>query len=188
MEFLFIALAVVFVIALCPYVRMLCKRISMAAALTRCCKKNNYNLIKNSILWFLGGKNGSKCDFYVETPNNVYAVKLWGMRGYNTKLCFTKDGKYYIKGYGMWLLFGGSFIGGSVSRRRSVNGYDFRSNFREEWYVKRFTPVLLVNPVCADIMKEGKDERLLPVVWGEDVNGASVYKITRFIGELEARK
>ena len=31
-------------------------------------------------------------------------------------------------------------------------------------------------------------ERLLPVVWGDDVNGASVYKITRFIGELEARK
>ena len=188
MEFLLIIITVTAVIILWPYVRIFLKRLEMATEISKCCKKNGYKLIKNHSLWIFGSKNGNKCDFYVETPNNVYSVKLWGMPNYKTKLCFTQDGKYYVKGYGIWLLFGGHFVGGTSSRPRPVSNYDFRSNFREEWYIKNFIPVLLVNPVCADIMKEGKDKNLLPVVWGESVNGASIYKITRLIGELEARQ
>ena len=192
MELLIIVIAVILVIILWPYVKVFFKRISLAAKITGCCRKNNYKLIKTHIFWFLGGKNGSKCDFYIETPNNVYSVKLWETLDKMSKLYFTKDGKYYFKSYGMWLLFGGHFVGGSSSRPQRLKRYDFRVNFRDEWYIKGFTPVLLINPVCADILREISDSsgnaRTVPVGWGETVNGASVYKLTRFIGELEVRK
>ena len=75
--FLFI-LSVVLVINLYPYLRTGVKRVLMVGKLKKFCRENEYMLIPVGRFWMFAHRLGKNCDFYIETPDTVYSVKLFG--------------------------------------------------------------------------------------------------------------
>ena len=167
-------------------VRILIKRLSLYFRLTSVCRKNGARLIPTHLLWMFGGRNGVTCDFYIEAPDTVYSVKLFPMHRYHTELHFTDDGKYYIRSFV-------AFAAGILtklpvdSKRKTLTDYDLLHDFRSEWHMKRFCPVLLINPVCREIRYVTRnDSKILGA--GEMVNGMHIYPLSRFLGGLEVKK
>lgn len=163
--------------------RIFVKRLSLYFKLTSVCRKNDLNLIPTHTFWQFGGRKGGTCDFYIEAPDIVYSVKLIPMRSYHTELHFTDDGKYYIRS-SVVLARGNADVD---SKRKTLTDYDFRYDFRSEWHMKRFSPVLLVNPICREIKYVSRNRSKI-LGAGEMVNGMYIYSLSRFLSELEAAR
>lgn len=182
MKLLIIAVLVAAVIYLLPYIRLTVKRFGLARRLKAFCKKTGARLYKNHPLWMFGGSRGRACDFYIETGETIWAVKLFGMKRRTTELCFTDDRRYFIRSYI-------AFAAGMFSRvpldsaKRVLPAYDFRAGFRDEWYVKRFKPVLLINPVCLQINYVSDESRIVGA--GEMLNDMYIYSSSRLISDIE---
>ena len=72
--------AIVLVVIAYPYLRCLLKRFLLAKRIKTVCEKKGLTLHKTHLLWFLGSKHTGPCDFYIESTNEVFAVKLFGMK------------------------------------------------------------------------------------------------------------
>ena len=171
-----------------PYIRVFFKRLVLQTKLLRLCKNKKYNLIHNSIFWFFGGKKGTACDFYIETPDEIYSVKLFGMKKKWSVLYLLEGGEYMIRKFIAAISFGGQCVRFPIdSKSQKLPGYNFRINFKSEWDIKTPHNILLINPVCHDIMRRSKNGKEARVGAGETFNGMEIYPLTRFLGELEAK-
>lgn len=84
--------------------------------------------------------------------------------------------------------FGGQGVRFPIdSKSQKLPGYNFRINFKSEWDIKTPHNILLINPVCHDIMRRSKNGKEARVGAGETFNGMEIYPLTRFLGELEAK-
>ena len=79
MEFWYALIGIVAVITLFPYIRCFFKRLKCEGKIRKLCRTKGYKIFSTHPLWFLGNKCGKRCDFYIETENEVFAVKLFGM-------------------------------------------------------------------------------------------------------------
>ena len=158
----YILIAIV-IIVLFPYARFLVKRINLYFKLKSFCKKENLVLHKASAFWWLGIKKSGRCNFYIETSNSIYSIKLFPMLKSKSCLHFLEDRKYYLEKF---LIFFGSY-GSSArfsfkSRVHNMGEFDFRYNFNKDWHLKKFVPVLLLNPTCASVkLKTGNGEQVI---------------------------
>ena len=181
-----IAAAIVVLPFIWRCVRLFFKRMSLWLKIRAICRKNQYKLVPTHAFWVFGDKNGRVCDFYIETPETVYAVKLFAMPRRKTELHFTDEGKYYIRSFIALPIRSVDPIRTPVdSKHKPAMNYDFRRNFNPEWHMKRFCPVLLINPVSADVRyvtRSGSSEVI------SAFGGAAIYSLSRFISELEAQK
>lgn len=177
-------IAVVAVIASLPFWRYLIKRLSCCIKIKKFCKKNGYILYKTHTLWFLGGKGNRRCDFYIEMPENIYAVKLFGVMRKKYKLVLTDSGKYYMRdAFAMFLPYR-VFLLPFDRRKRPLPDYDFRYKHDSFGDAKPHTNVLLVNPVSHEIRSStstGSEQILLP---GDEYNGMKVYSLSTFMQDL----
>lgn len=150
MNFLLFVFLLVCVILAIPYIRQFIKRIELAFKISDCCKKNNFLLHKTHTFWMFGSARSYHCDFYIETIDTIYSLKLFGVKRYHSELFFTYDNKYFIRNYI-------AFAAGMFSRipvdsaKKNLHSYDFKYDFHEDWHLKKFKPVLLINPVCYQI-------------------------------------
>lgn len=183
MKLLIFAVLIAAVIYLLPYIRVGIRRIMLAIKLSSLCERTGARLYKTHQLWLFGGSRGRACDFYIETGETVWSVKLFGMKRRTTELCFTDDRRYFIRSYI-------AFAAGMFSRvpldskKRELPAYDFRAGFRDEWYMKRFKPVLLVNPVCLQINYTSAGGNRI-VGAGEILNDMYIYSSSRLISDIE---
>ena len=188
MKFWIFVLSVVALFLIYPYIRAFFKRLILCSKLLRLCKKKEYSLIPNKALWFFGGNREKDCDFYVETPTDIYSVKLFGMKKKWSVLYLLEGGEYMIRNYIATISFCGQGMLFPIdSKPQKLPGYNFRLNFKSEWDIKTPHNILLINPVCHDIMrrsKNGKEER---VGAGEAFSGIEIYPLARFLGELESK-
>lgn len=181
LEFWSVTVAIVAILLLFPYVRCFVKRIAMVCKLKACCKRNGYRLIGTHPFWMLSSKSYPRCDFYIETPYEIYAVKLFGTKRRAHTLIFTDQGEYFFRKH--FILFANT--GGAVNlpndtRRRPLPQYDLRRNFHMEWEIKTPRSVLLIHPVCHEIRLGA---RLIGA--GETVCGYEIYSLSRLMGRLE---
>lgn len=163
-----------------PYVRIFAKRVLLVFKIQKCLKTGGAKLVPTHRLWMFGCKRTPRCDFYIETKDTVYAVKLFATGRRLSTLLFQSDGKYTTRnefaifsyGYAHKLSFDGL--------PHPLPQYDFKYRFSENWYLKDFVPVLLVHPICYQIKQGGKD-----VSSGDMVNGIFVYSLSRFLAKIE---
>lgn len=128
----------------------------------------------------------NKCDFYVETPTEVYAVKLFGMKKKTAELIFKQNGEYFERHYLALISNNGGGVRFPMEKKpKKLPDYDFRHRYRMEWEIKSPHNVLLINPVCREIHRQVQHgvEKLLGA--GDVVNGMEIYSLSRFLGELE---
>ncbi len=187
MDFWIPVLSVAALIFAYPYVRVFAKRLSLKAKIMRLCKANNYHFIRNRAFWFLGGKKGSSCDFYIETPTEIYSVKLLGMKKKWSMLLLHENGDYSIRKFIM-LLFAGQTIHFPIeSSPCPLPAYNFRKDFNNDWDIKTPHNILLVNPVGFDIRRRSQNGREKIIGAGETWRDIQVYSLARFLGELESK-
>lgn len=181
-EFWIFLLCVVATLGTFPYLRCLVKRLVSLRKLRRLCRQKQYHIVGTHPLWFLGGKHTTRCDCYIETPHEVFAIKLFGMPRRQTVLLLKGNGDYMIRSFLAILPFVKFTF---HSRPRSVPMYDFRYRYRDEWEIKTPHPILLVHPVSMEICRlptHGKEEI---VGAGDVVNGMEIFSLSRLLARLE---
>lgn len=170
-------------------VRFIYKRISLYFRLTSGCRRIGAEFIPRRRFWMFAGKRGSECDFYIETETAVYSVKLWETMRYHTELHFTSEGEYYTRSFIAFASRIGMLFRTPVdSMKKRVPAYEMRPDFKYEWYMKRFVPVLLISPVCHEICYVAERGIKRYIGAGDMVNDLYIYSTSRLLGELENTK
>ncbi len=162
-----------------PEIRILIKRIRLYCKLKHTCRKIDAKVIGTHLFWPLGSKNGGNSDFYIETPDKIYSVKLFAVRKRLSSLILTDQGQYRIRTTYALL---GSITYHRDSGYQKLMAYQFRKAFREAWYIKEFVPVLLIHPVCREVLYQAEGDR--PVNRGESINGMAIYTSSELIQKL----
>lgn len=184
MEAILIAAAIVLIIGLCPFVRVFFVRLSMGRKLRRICKGKGYTLHPARRFWLLGHRMGKSCDFYIETPYTLYAVKLFSVKKKKHYLILDGGGCFAVRRYFGLLNWFAKARAPINSRRRRIPDYNFRAAFRDEWYRKGICPVLLLNPACAEIRVNVGHSEII-VGNSEAFAGMTLFNLSGFLSELE---
>lgn len=175
--------AVAAALALIPVWRFLVKRLILAHKVKKLCRRKGFKLHKNGMFWLFGGKHGAACDFYIETRESVYSVKMFDMRR-NTELVFHDDGSYHVRRLTAMLVMGGYVDLSADGEKKKFPRIDYRYHYRMDWEIKTPRPILLVHPVCREMRYiDGGKSRALTV--GQSFGGAKVYSLSRFLSDLE---
>ena len=185
MEFWYALIGIVAVIALFPYIRCFFKRLKCANKIKRLCRNKNYKIHATHPLWFLGSKHTKKCDFYIETANEVFAVKLFGMPRRLSILILKENGEYFIRSFIALISYGGGIRFPINGKPKPMPVYDFRYKYRDEWEIKTPRRVLLVNPVSMEFKRQPHHGGEVTVGAGEIVNGMEIDSLPRLLGDLE---
>lgn len=180
MEFWYGLIGIIALIVFFPYIRCFFKRLKCAGKIKRLCQSKGYKIHATHLLWFLGSKHAKKCDFYIETANEVFAVKLFGMPRRLSILILKENGEYFIRSFGGGIRFP---ING---KPKPMPVYDFRYKYRDEWEIKTPRRVLLVNPVSMEFKRQPHHGSEITVGAGEIVNGMEIDSLPRLLGDLES--
>ena len=183
MLFVYLSVAL-FVIISFPFLRLLVKRIILGARIREFCRKSGARLAVCSPLWRLGTRNGKRCDFYIETEKDIFAIKLFGAMRRQTNLCFTWDGRFFIRSFVGIVGGTGQVIYTLNGKKKPLPAYDFRYRFEDCWELKNAHNVLLVHPVCMEIryVERNGDERILGT--GEFIGDTEIQTLSRLFGMI----
>ena len=181
MEFwVFLIVAIALIVAF-PYIRCFFKRLGCLCKLKRICQKKSYKLHPTHPLWFLGLNRSAKCDLYIETQVEVFAIKLFGMPQRLSVLILQENGDYIVK-----RVSGVRFAHfTSYSKPKSMLAYDFRHQYQDAWEIKTPHNILLINPISMEIRRQSKNGVEGIVGAGEIVNGMEITSLSRLLGTLE---
>ncbi|MBQ8634506.1 MAG: hypothetical protein IJ420_12975 [Lachnospiraceae bacterium] len=145
-----------------PYIRCLFKRLDLRSKLKRVCREKGYRLQGTHSLWFLGGKNRMQSDCIIETAEEVFSIKLFGMPRRKRVLVFTEKKEYFTRILvGMLLLIRESFD----SKAKPFPEFDFTCVNYDASEDKKLRKILLVNPVPMEMLlqtERGKESTLSP--------------------------
>lgn len=183
MDFWIALLGIVALIFAYPYIRCFFKRLICAQKLIKICRKKRYFLSKTHLFWFLGGKHSERCDCYIETPTEVFAVKLFGVKRRLTVLMLKTNGEYFIRSF---IAFGTGAHIALNSKSRALPRYNFRYSYKDEWEIKTPRNIFLVNPAAMEIRRKPDNGPETIIGAGETVNGMEISTLSRFLGELES--
>lgn len=181
MEVLLYLFGVIALIVVYPYIRCFFKRLNCFIRLKHFCKKRNYKLEGTNSFWLFGSKHNRKCDFYIETKDEVYAVKLFAMLRRTSMLIFREGGTYFIRRF-LGVLYIPFFWN---SKLKPLMHYEFRYGYKEEWKGKINHNILLVNPISMDIFRQAINGYEDAVGLGDEIYGMQIYSLSRFLETLE---
>ena len=187
MDFWYVLIGFVAIIALIPYIRCFFKRLKCAYKIKKLCRTKGYKIYAMHLFWFFGSKRGKKCDLYIETANEVFAVKLFGMPRRFSILVLKENGEYFIRNFIALISSIGQGIRFPIdSKPKPMPVYDFRYKYRDEWEIKTPRRVLLVNPVSMEFKRQPHHGGEVTVGAGEIVNGMEIDSLPRLLGDLES--
>lgn len=169
--------AVVAIIAAIPFIRFYLKRSVMAYRLKRACEKNGYSLVKTSKSGFLGNRGGRDSDFFIETQNEIFAVKLFASIRKNTKIIITRNRRYIIRKYYAFLSTRSLSLQFSDSKYNPFGEFDF--HYPQSG--KRVRKVLLVCPNPLEINYLPKHGSYKIIGNGDELFGLEFHTIDSFI-------
>ena len=145
-----------------PYIRCLFKRINLLSKIKSICQIKGYHLQGLHRFWFLGGKNGKNCDCVIETEEELFAIKLFGMPRRRRILVFTEKREYFTRILvGILLLIRETF----ESKTKQLPEYAFSIPGNVASKEKKLRKILLVNPVPMEMLMQaerGKEKKLSP--------------------------
>lgn len=170
------------IIVVYPYIRCFFKRLYCYIKVKRFCKKRSYSLVGTHSFWFFGQKNDNVCDFYIETEEDVYAVKFFAMLRRRTMLILREDRTYFIRKFQgvLWIPFFWN------TKLKPLTSYTFRYKYKTEWNKKKCHNILLVNPISMDIFRQAMNGYEDAVGIGDEMYGMKIFSLSRFLETLEA--
>lgn len=184
MEFYIFMGCVIAILAAIPFLRIFFKRLSMKRRLTRACREGKGTLHPAHRYWFLGRKMGKQVDFYIETAETVYAVKLFAAKKRSRYLIFTDDGMVYSRKF-LNLIYrygtGPRFF--RDTKPKKLPDYDFYQGFCDEWKTKDFCSVLLLNPTCVEVHRNIVNKNTI-LANGEEIAGKRLYTLSGLIDTI----
>ena len=158
MDVIPILIAAAALYVLIPYVRCFFKYLSCMRQLQAVCQREGYELRGTYPLWFLGCRYGKDCDCCILTGSGVVAVKLFGVLRASRTLVFSDYRRYFFRAHPLFSL---DFFDNSQYR---LPDYDFACRLCPQWRGRPVRPVLLINPISAEI-------RIQPASGPESVSG-----------------
>lgn len=186
MDFWFVLIGIVAVIALFPYICFLFKRLICMGKIKCVCRNKGYTLHATHSLWFLGSKNKNKCDLYIETANEVFAIKFFGMPNRLSILILKENGDYFIRKYIVLLSkFAGTHFPVFDRKPKPMPIYDFRYQYKNEWESKTPRHILLVNPDPMEIRQQPRHGREVSLGAGDIINGMEIDSLNRLLVNLK---
>lgn len=97
----------------------LISRLRMKNKLVCCCKKAGANISFKSCFSVFSRIDGKENDFYVETEDYVYSVKLIGFVFKRKSLCLVDETHYSVKKYGFKIFSNAAFDDPYVTKEKS---------------------------------------------------------------------
>lgn len=186
MDFLYVLIGVTVFVAFFPYIRCFFKRLKCAGKIKRLCQSKDYQIHATHPLWFFGRRRAKKCDLYIETANEVFAIKLFGMPRRLSVLVLKENGEYFIRSFIALISHGGSVRFPINGKPKPMPIYDFRYQYKNEWEIKTPRRILLVNPVSMEFRRQPQHGGEVIVGAGEIVNGMEIDSLPRLLGDLES--
>lgn len=177
-----ILILLVLLIIFFPSLRLMIKRIGLSSKIRKVCRKHCFNVIPTHKLWYLGRRTSDFCDIYIETKYEILAIKLFSVTKKNSILIFDENGSYINRKRRPITL--GSFANVDSSAKR-IPDYNFRYNYDSRWEIKTPKNILLINPVCNEILYRKRNGIEYILGSGDVVNGMYIYPLSRFVGLLE---
>ena len=181
-----VPIGIVVFLGLFPYIRSFFKRLHCMKKLEKLCRKKGYHLHATHPFWFLGNKYSQKCDLHIETPDEVFAIKFFGMPRRLSYLVIKENGEYFIRNFISVFSNAGGVSFPIESKSKPMPTYDFRYKYRDEWEVKTQRRILLVNPVPREIRHQPKFGTEVVLGSGDFVNGMEMYSLSGIIRILES--
>ena len=164
-----------------PAIRCLIKRISCAMKLKGLCRRTGATLQGTHPLWFLGSRNCRKCDCVIETPTQVFAIKLFGVMHGGRVLVFRETGEYFFRRYASILLFIFNAFDGAFRR---LPEYDFsRGEAIAAGRTRR--DVLLLNPVPMEVRIQPHSGQEFVTGPGDDLFGMELATLSHLMRIVE---
>lgn len=186
MDFWYALICIVTFIVLFPYIRCFFYRLKCAGKIKRLCRIKSYKIYATHPLWFLGSKHAKKCDLYVETANEVFAIKMFGMPRRLSILVLKENGEYFIRSYIVLISYGSSIRSHINGKPKPMRSYDFRYKYKNEWEIKTPRRILLVDPFPMEFRRQPQHGSEVIVGAGDIVNGMEIDSLTRLLKDLES--
>lgn len=176
----YIIIALVAFLLLYPFLRFILERMSMICKIKRICRSNGYVWQPSHRGYLFSNFKGRHCDFYVETSDEVYSVKLCGF-ALKRKMCnFIDETHYSIRN----LHFQISYTAHGIQYdTKSKPHWNFKAGCPKEYYVKRIIPVLLMTPVCMNVTYMGE-----PVGSSDFIGECYFYTVSGFCKRLICKR
>ena len=135
--------------ALFPLLRLMCKRISFILRLRKVCREKEFTFTPLHRLWFFPLRGGNAFDFAVETRDDAYAVKLFGVWRRQDELRFGPADTYRIRHRLAFLSRFGEGVALTLweSPEKPLPVYRYPGTMAESYAGKLWKPLLLMHPV-----------------------------------------
>lgn len=185
MEFWFVLFGIVALVILFPFIRCFFKRLICAVKIKRMCRRKNLVVHPTHPLWFLGSKHTKNCDLYIETPTQVFAIKLFGAPRRLSVLTFKEVGSYLFKHYIVLISYGAGFHVPLYGCEKTMPRFDFRYKYQGAWSEKNTRNILLVNPAPMEFRYQPLHGSDCIVCVGDTVNGMELASLQYLLGKLE---
>lgn len=143
--------ALLLIILLFPFISFLWKRVFLWMKWKVVCKRNGLQWFPTHFFWFLGNFKGGKCDFYVQTPERVYSVKLCGASS-KTFIDFGDDTHYSRRSIRFHI---SSVL--PVPRVKRKKEFDFRYHCPENLRTAQIKPIVLMDPMPLKVTYANKE-------------------------------
>lgn len=139
----------VFFCASLPVYRFIGKRISFFLRLRRICRVKNFHLIPLHRFWIFPLRCGDTFDFAIETRDDAYAVKFFGVWRKHDEVRFGPDAVYCIRHYLGFLSRFGEAVLLTLwdSPEKPLPVYRYPHEITESFGAKLWKPFLLMHPV-----------------------------------------
>lgn len=135
-------------IILYPFIKFFIKRIILRNNIKRICRLKKFNYKANRSGDVFGNFKGENCDFYIETPDKVYSVKLCGTY-FKKNLCDFMDKTHYaIRALSFQLPHTRNSVKYKVKTKPE---YNFKYKFSETYHDKELIPIILMNPTSVNV-------------------------------------
>ena len=157
-------LIIVLIVVAVKYIRALIKRLILLYKMKKLCNQKDFKIYPTHPLWIFGNSFMKRCDFHIETPDEIVSVKLFGsLRRFRTLILTEKNRYFYRYFIGIFSYVWGGIFFPVDTKEKFMPTYDFKRGFKNEWENKKSVQVLLVNPVSIEtrLQKIRKQEIVL---------------------------
>ena len=172
--------AVIFVLIL-PYIRFIFKRVALFCRIKNICRKHNLILLPRHFFWFLGNTCGEQADFMIETPREIFSVKLCGVFFRKQLFNFIDSEHYSVKELQFQIKCYMHGINYVVKQKKP---YNLRAGYSGE---KEVIPIILMNPIAMTVTKSTGTSKE-PVANGDYVNEGYFYNCSGFCDRLKEKR
>lgn len=166
------------------YGRILFKRLLFSARMKKACRESGYGFSPTHAFWLLGWTRGKKCDFYIEKPEGIYAVKLIGAVSRTALFNYIDERHYAVRD----LTFHTRAVSvGIPYKAKSKSRYDFSASLPEAWRGKEIIPAIVMVPVSCFVTCS-RDGEMKPLSDGDKIAEGTFYTGSGFIKEVLLKK